>query len=263
MVQYEELRKAVFGVDIVPCFRIHWQLSRSRDPEFGILAPGFCLPDTHAMPINDSIEIEVKFHVPDPGLMRDRILATGATFCGRHFETNIRFENKTRSLRDQGILLRLRKDNQIRLTFKSPPPGGGEKDFKMHRELEVQVDDFDTTVAILEGLGFQQEQTYEKWRETFHLGDTEILIDTMPYGKFLEIEGEKSSIRNLAKRLHMRWEERILLNYLEIFEIIRREEKLPFNDITFENFKGHPVDIRKYLHLLYRLNGPVPKQKFF
>ncbi len=196
------------------------------------------------------VEIEVKFHVPEADSMRELILGTGATPCGRVFETNIRFEDGAKSLKAQGMLLRLRRNDQVTLTFKSAP-ARSDKDFKINREFEVKVDDFSVCKAILEGLGFHAEQIYEKWRETFALKDTNLLIDTTPYGVLLEIEGQKGDIRNIAERLGLKWEQRILLNYLEIFEIIRREEDLPFNDMTFDNFKLRPVDIRKYLPLLY------------
>jgi len=204
------------------------------------------------MLLENPLEIEVKFHLPEVDSARNLILSLGANPCSRVFETNTRFEDGEKSLKDQGILLRLRKDDRIRLTFKSLPPALDE-DFKIHRELEVQVDDFDTCRAILEGLGFHPAQTYEKWRETFTFRDTKLLIDTMPYGVFLEIEGEKSGIRNVANQLGLRWKERIVLNYLEIFEIIRRQEGLPFNDVTFDNFERTRtrVDIETYLPVLY------------
>jgi adenylate cyclase class 2 len=198
----------------------------------------------------DPLEIEVKFHLADVDSARNLILALGARSRSQVFETNVRFEDEAKSLKDQGILLRLRKDDKIRLTFKSRP-AVRDRDFKIYRELEVQVDSFDTCCAILEGLGFHPEQTYEKWRETYTLGETKLLIDTMPYGVFLEIEGEKSDIRNIANQLALRWKERIVLNYLEIFEIIRRQERLPFNDVTFDHFEQTRVDITTYLPLLY------------
>ena len=170
------------------------------------------------------LEIEVKFHLPEIKPVRDGLLAIGAIQYGRVFETNIRFEDVSNSLRKQGILLRLRKDDRIRLTFKSSP-SRPDTQFKVHRELEVEVGDFEACHSILKGLGFHQEQIYEKWRETFVLNNTKFLIDTMPYGVFLEIEGQKSSIRNNADRLGLNWEKRILLNYLEIFEVVQREDR--------------------------------------
>lgn len=196
------------------------------------------------------LEIEVKFHLPEIKPIRERLLALGAAHSGPVFETNIRFEDASKSLRKQGVLLRLRHDDQSRLTFKSSP-SRPDTEFKVHRELEVEVGDFHACHSILEALAFHPEQTYEKWRETFVLNNTKLLIDTMPFGVFLEIEGEKSHIRGMADRLGLNWKKRILLNYLEIFEIVQREEALPFTDITFENFKSIHFDIRKHLPLLY------------
>lgn len=196
------------------------------------------------------LEIEVKFHLPDVKTIRDRILTMGATNCGRVFETNITFENASNSLKKQAILLRLRKDDRIRLTFKSSL-SRLDTQFKVHRELEVEVSDFHTCQSILEGLDFHADQSYEKWRETIVVNNTKILIDTMPYGVFLEIEGQKPHIRDVADRLGLKWEKRILANYLEIFEIVRREEGLSFKDLTFENFSATNSDIRKHLPLLY------------
>jgi len=200
--------------------------------------------------MNNPVEIEVKFYLADVNSVRERILATGATLSGRVFETNLRFEDEAKSLKDRGMLLRLREDERIRLTLKTLATEP-DRDFKIHHELEVQVDDFHTCHGILEGLGFRPEQTYEKWRETFTLGDSKLLVDTMPYGPFLEIEGPKSDIRKVSDQLRLKWEERVLLNYIEIFEVIRREENLPFYDITFDNFEKTPVNIERYLSLLY------------
>ncbi|MBN1841221.1 MAG: class IV adenylate cyclase [Deltaproteobacteria bacterium] len=200
--------------------------------------------------MNDPVEIEVKFYLHDVNSVRERVLSMGAAFSGRFFETNICFEDAAKSFKNQDILLRLRKDDKARLTFKSPPDHP-DRDFKIYRELEIEVDDFDTCRAVLEGIGFHPEQTYEKWRETFILADTKLLIDTTPYGVFLEIEGQKSDILDITNRLDLKWEERILLNYLEIFEIIRREEALSFSDMTFDNFRSAPADIGRYLPLLY------------
>ncbi len=201
-------------------------------------------------PMHDSFEIEVKFYLSSPDSIRDHLLSLDATCLGRFFETNICFENKEKTFKRQNILLRLRKDNKARLTFKSPPDDL-DKDFKIHRELEVEVDDLQTCQAILENLGFHPEQIYEKWRETFTLHNTKLLIDTTPCGVFLEIEGEKPTIPAMANRLELKWTERILLNYLEIFEFVRCKENLNFHDMTFANFKSVDIDITKYLPLLY------------
>ncbi len=188
--------------------------------------------------------------MPEIEPIRNQLFAMGATHAGRVFETNLRFEDTSKTLRQRGILLRLRKDDRIRLTLKSnvSPP---DTQFKVHREWEVEVGNFGRCQAILQGLGFHAKQAYEKWRETFILDTTKLLIDTMPYGVFLEIEGQKSDIRGIVDQLGLHWERRILLNYLEIFEVVQRQEGFSFFDITFSNFETTHFDIRRHLSLLY------------
>jgi adenylate cyclase class 2 len=174
----------------------------------------------------EQLEIEVKFYVADMECIQRRILALGAESRGRVFENNIRYEDekntlirKKSTLIRKKSLLRLRRDAKTILTFKSSPPAAS-REFKVLNELEVEVSDFQTMNQILENLGFHPEQVYEKWRETFILDQTGFYLDTMPYGTFLEIEGTQKDIRTYAASLDLNWQKRILLNYLEIFEII-------------------------------------------
>ena len=197
----------------------------------------------------ENLEIEVKFYLPDMDAIRDRILESGAVSIGRVFETNLRFDDANNSLIEKKSLLRLRRDTKTILTFKSEPPFKNDQ-FKILKELEVEVSDFTTMKHILESLGFREEQVYEKWRETFLLNNTNLCLDTMPYGDFLEIEGQKQDIKELASRIGLKWQKRILFNYLEIFDIIRQKSNLPFYDVTFSNFINIRFDLAKYLDLL-------------
>ena len=133
------------------------------------------------------------------------------------------------------LLLRLRQDNRATLTFKTKPLIE-DNQFKIHNEYEVTVSDFEMMRRILEKLGFIRRQVYEKWRETFILNATHLCIDSMPYGDFLEIEGTKTAIIAVTSRLGLVWDHRILLNYLEMFSIIKKHFDLPFDDVTFDNF---------------------------
>ena len=194
------------------------------------------------------LEIEIKYHLERPEPVRDRILALGGTTLGRYFETNIRFEDKAHQLIKNRCLLRLRKDRKTTLTYKSKPLNA-DPEFKVFQELEVEIDDFTTMRRLLESIGFHKEQMYEKWRETFRIGDATLCIDEMPFGVFLEIEGRRSDIRKWVDRLGFRWERRILFNYLALFEILRSRCGLPFTDVTFDNFKDIRLDFRSFRHL--------------
>jgi adenylate cyclase class 2 len=197
----------------------------------------------------ENLEIEVKFYLSDMDRIRDRIIELGAVSMGRIFETNIRFDDADNRLIQKKSLLRLRQDKKSILTFKSEPPFKDDQ-FKILRELEVEVSDFNTMKHILESLGFREEQVYEKWRETFILNRTYLCLDTMPYGNFLEIEGQKEDIKKLASQIGLKWKKRILINYLAIFDVIKQKSNLPFYDVTFSNFINIRFDLAKYLDLI-------------
>jgi len=184
----------------------------------------------------EPLEVEVKFYISNRPDLRHPILQMGAETSGRIFETNIRYEDAENSFIQKKSLLRLRKDRKTTLTFKSKPLNS-DRDFKILQEHEVEVSDFHTMQCILKSLGFHEEQTYEKWRETLIFKDLIFCIDTMPFGMFLEIEGKGPEIIKAAQRLGLCWDQRILANYLSIFEKIKTKFNLPFSNVTFENFK--------------------------
>ena len=186
-------------------------------------------------------EVEVKFHIRDPQSMSDRLAKNPAIFVKTEFEHNTAFDTEDHRIYGRRALLRLRRTDRTTLTYKHPPAEVQEQ-FKVYDETEVQVDDFDAMCRILNRLGFFGVQTYEKYRTTYRMGPTLITMDTMPYGHFMEIEGEEADIRRIAGELGLAWEDRILENYLGIFETLKKKLDLPFSDLTFEHFKDRDID---------------------
>jgi len=192
----------------------------------------------------DNLEIEVKFFLEDPAAIRAAIVDLGGRSRGRIFESNHILDKPGVALFRKGALLRLRQADGALLTFKAPPETP-DREFKVRREIEVQVSDFTGTRQIMAALGFTTMRIYEKWRETFILGDTHLCLDTLPYGDFLEIEGGAESIRNLSQKLGFAWEQRSVLNYHELFELVQEACQLDFADITFANFEGLAIDFSR------------------
>ncbi len=197
----------------------------------------------------NQLEVEVKFHLQQVEAMQQRLIGFGAIAHPKVFELNLRFEDAEHTLKADQKLLRLRRDDACRLTFKSKPSTMN-TECKVYREMEVTVSDFNTMQDILNALGFHTVQTYEKWRQVFVWKDVELCIDTLPYGSFLEIEGSEEKIKDAAALLNLPWKKRILANYLAIFEMVRSRDNLPFHDVTFSNFKPYPTDISSLLNEL-------------
>jgi adenylate cyclase class 2 len=194
----------------------------------------------------ENIETEVKFYIKDEAGLKENLISLGAVSSGVFFETNIRYDDKMKSLLKSSSLLRLRKDAKTTLTFKSRIPGADNR-FKMMKEIEVEVGDFSSAEKLLESIGFIKEQIYEKRREMFRKGKICFCIDKMPFGFFLEIEGQPDDIVKYSSLLGLDWEKRILLNYLEIFDGLKKTFKLSFSDVTFDNFKHLKIDLSDYI----------------
>jgi adenylate cyclase class 2 len=191
------------------------------------------------MMAKDNLEVEVKFLVSDLDPIRQRLLGTGASLVKqRVYELNIRYDNAWQGLLRQGKLLRLRQDKAARLTFKGNPEETIRSEARVREEFETEVGDFDTLAAILERVGFERQQIYEKYRETFKLGDVEVVLDEMPYGDFVELEGDEAALREAADKLGLDWDKRILANYLALMAWLKEKHNLPFDDLTFSNFAG-------------------------
>jgi adenylate cyclase class IV len=90
---------------------------------------------------------------------------------------------------------------------------------------------------ILQKLGFEIVGMIEKYGEEWKLGKTEILFDTLPMGKFIEIEGRKKQIGRVAKMLGLKFEERIIKTYRELWEEFCKEKGIKDENITFASVK--------------------------
>ena len=187
-------------------------------------------------------EKEVKFYLTDPETVKSALLPLDPRDRGRVFESNLRLEDKNQSLKRKNALLRLRKDRRAVLTYKCKDEMCASGQVKVFREMETEVGDFDAALEIFSALGFTPAQKYEKFRETFRLPGAVITFDTLPFGEFLEIEAEEGRIRQLTQQLGLAWEDRILANYLALFQAVRDRWGLDFTDVTFDNFKDVRVD---------------------
>jgi adenylate cyclase class 2 len=187
--------------------------------------------------MNDQ-EIETKLYIRSLPKLERRLQEMRARLIQpRVLEINRRFDLPDRSLKSAGQVLRIRQDAQGRLTYK----GRGRSDAGVlsRDELEVTVSDAETAQRILEALGFVQSAVYEKYRRVYELERCHIMLDELPYGDFVEIEGpEESSIRAIAGRLDLRIERAVERSYLGIFEDYCRGRDLDPEALTFEALSG-------------------------
>ena len=191
--------------------------------------------------MNTSQEIEAKFYVRDLKQIESRIRELDARLIQpRVLETNLRFDLPDGRLRAEGHVLRLRQDTAARLTYKGA--GQGEQGIVTRTEIEFTVEDFEKARSFLEALGYQKLFEYEKYRTTYLVrtseGSMHVMLDELPYGNFVEIEGENTQgIHSLAEKLKLNRSAAISMSYSALFERLRMDLRLAFKDLTFANFE--------------------------
>jgi adenylate cyclase, class 2 len=185
-------------------------------------------------------ETEVKIYVHDLKKLRKQLENLGAELLQeRVHEHNVRYDMPDGSLNQRGAVLRLRQDNQTRLTYKEK--GSIDKGIMTREELEVEVSDFAVMEAILGKFGFTPSMFYEKYRTTYALGQAEIMLDELPFGNFVEIEGESEAIEEILHELKLENAERRPDSYAKLFDYVKHHMGLNFRDLTFENFQDIAV----------------------
>ncbi len=187
-------------------------------------------------------ETEAKFHVQNLGKIELRLLDLKAQLIQpRVHEINLRFDRPDGELRNSFRVLRLRQDDIARFTFKGPSveKTGG---ILSRQEIEFEVGDFDSAKQFLEAIGFQVVVFYEKFRTTYELNDTHIMLDELPYGSFIEIEGEDvESIHSIANLLGLNWEAMVKAGYHALFERVAGKYGLDVSTLSFENLEGTTI----------------------
>ena len=140
-----------------------------------------------------AIETEKKYRLSEAQFnqIADELKEIGAKFIGEDFEENMIFGGGI--LAEQQAILRIRKtQNKTILTYKKRIQN--EFAVKQQIEHETEVADFEAMEKIVESLGLIKNLVYEKRRKTWKFKNAEIVLDELPFGLFMEIEGSVTEI---------------------------------------------------------------------
>ena len=137
-------------------------------------------------------EIEAKLKVDSHKEIAERLSELGAEFLEERLQKDWYFDDADKALAKTDRCIRLRRqlagqEERIFLTYK----GAREKNkFKRRREIEVEVNDGDSTEKLLSAIGYEKILSVEKRRRVWRLGGCEVALDELPLlGSFVEIEG--------------------------------------------------------------------------
>lgn len=180
-------------------------------------------------------ETEVKFYIYDLKKIEVRLLELQAHLIqARVHEINFRFDTAQNELRKNNKVLRLRQDTKARLTFKGPSQEKEDGVFTRN-EIEFVVGDFESSKQFLHALGFEPVVFYEKFRTTYEISNTHIMLDELPYGQFVEIEGENiQTLQEIANLLGLNWKEMVKAGYHALFDRVTKKYNLDSSNLSFK-----------------------------
>jgi adenylate cyclase class 2 len=158
-------------------------------------------------------EVEQKYRVRNPALVRRRLKALKAKQLGDGHEKNELWDLGN-LVRKKSSVLRLRTfDGKGFLTFKGPKL---KSRFKKRVEIETAVDP-KAVRTMLTLLGFKVVARYEKRREEYLLGKAHVTLDVLSgIGWFVEIETAAGQIEKMARQLGFSKKDREERSYLEM-----------------------------------------------
>ncbi|MBP6038033.1 MAG: class IV adenylate cyclase [Candidatus Saccharimonas sp.] len=148
-------------------------------------------------------EIEVKFINVDIDAVRAALKNVGGV-CDQPMRLMRRALIETQEMAAIDAFIRLRDEgDKVTLTYKQHLQNG----IHAANEIETTVGDFDTTKALLEAAGFTFRTYQESRRETWRLGEVEIVIDEWPWmPPYIEIEGSsEGAVKSAAEKLGYNW----------------------------------------------------------
>jgi adenylate cyclase class 2 len=140
-----------------------------------------------------SVEIEKKYRLTEE--LKHEVVGSleefSAEFIREDLEENTLFSND--DLFEKNAIVRIRRTRKKAiLTFKRRI--ASTSDAKRQIEFESEVSDPDAVRSIIESMGLRAAIVYEKRRKTYKFRSVEIVLDELPFGHFMEIEGPLSAI---------------------------------------------------------------------
>ncbi len=178
-------------------------------------------------------EVELKFLISSKDSINQK-LGTLAKFVMRAFEITEMYDNKNKELFNVDARLRVRdiinldtKEKKCELTYKKPITREG---IKIEEEIKAKVQDYRDICEILNKIGFEIVSSYERIRTTYMVGTAEVVIDEFPFGTYLEIEGEKDDIINIASQLGLDLIDNITKSCDDIYADIQKSAEKPIEE---------------------------------
>jgi len=166
----------------------------------------------------DNKEIELKLPLTNTQDIIDKLISLEAIFISEVTQHDYLYDSPFIDFKKKDEALRLRheiceENEKVFLTYKGPATFSSEG-HKIREEHEVEVSDFAKMQKILKGLRFENTAIVKKIRRTYRVNDIIIAVDSLPFGDFIELEGDAKKSEIVRQKLGLGTVEPIKKGYI-------------------------------------------------
>jgi len=162
-------------------------------------------------------EIEVKFVNVNHDDIRVKLKKLGAV-CEHPMRKMKRVTIDSPDMKSKDAFVRIRhQGDKITVTYKQ----FDSLSLDGAKEIEIVVNDFDSTIDLFEAIGLPYHSHQESKRETWKLDNVEIVLDEWPWlDAYIEIEGPSEKVvKKVAKQLGFDWNDAVFGDVMAAYRI--------------------------------------------
>ncbi len=177
--------------------------------------------------MKEYIEKEIKLEINNIAGVTDSLRRNGAVFLGGALEKTIRFDTENLDYERKGKFIRVRSGFSNTITLKEKIKNA-DSGVRARKETEFEIEDISKMEYILKTLGLTYTRTMEKYRQHWRLGECDVTLDELPFGVFMEIEGEEKEISKTCNILKLDESKKILDTYWDLWAKISDDKDIVF-----------------------------------
>ena len=162
-------------------------------------------------------EVEAKFLSVDLDGVRAKLNNLGAV-CKQPMRLMRRVTIDNAAMKAKDAFLRVRDEgHKVTMTYKQ----FDELSVSGAKEIEVVVGDFEDTVELLKQVGLPYRSFQESKRETWELGDIEIMLDEWPWlDPYVEVEADsEAKVKETAAKLGFGWKDAVFGDVMAAYRV--------------------------------------------
>jgi len=174
-------------------------------------------------------EIEIKVKIDKKEF--DKFVKDNPTF---QFEKTYGYFTENYENMTKGIFPRIKDMGNIALVSVKIKTKNDSKMFERDEyEFEIESDKVESVRLMFKALGYYIEHIFEKKRYRLEsINNCDFVVDELPFGYFIELEGEEKNIEKSIKQLGLENNERINGAYLKLWDKYKKDNNL-FGECIF------------------------------